>query len=135
MRVLVVVFVFAPDEFVVGLTLWTGAVPRFIEARTATSVASGVLNKASLSRLERPVVVDGVVIVVVVVWSPLAGGAVGLDFSMDIKVQQTDVESPIVGYDVYRLVCHTDCNGLLCLLFIPSFVLGLCVPARSCYPI
>ena len=85
-RVVVVFFVAEPDEFVVGVTLAAGLVPRFIEARSATSVSSGVLNKASLSRFERPVVVDGVVVVVVVVWSAFTGFAVGLDFSMDVKV-------------------------------------------------
>ena len=80
------VLVFEPDDFVVEPTAWTGVVPRFIVARTATSVSSSVFNKACLSRGEAVVAVDGVVVVVMGVWSSFAGSAVCLDFSMDVKV-------------------------------------------------
>ena len=76
-----------PDEFVEETTVWTGVVPRFIVARIATSCASGVFDKASLSRGEFVVFCDVPVKVEVVVDVPVAGAADFVQVGFIVQVE------------------------------------------------
>ena len=91
-------------------------VPRFIVARRATSVSSAVFNKACFSRGETvALLIDRPVEVVVVVEAVVVAVAGLLEVCIVVQMEMVDrdVEQTVVGNDVYWLVCHTECIGLL----------------------